>query len=503
MQNYYVSEDMNGRFANEEELQKAFHKANLKAKNTKYCGIPLVSDGTNVLVPHQDEHAMVIGGSGSKKTRLLVLPAVMSIACAGNSLIVNDPKGEIHAHTRKLLEKKNYVVKVLNFRDPSRCDSYNPLYVYAKLYRSGQKAKAIEGLKDFAENIYEPQRSEKDPFWTETAKDYFVALAIAAIELLPPEYVTLEVIFEMHIRGQGKSIGSCVMKDFFQMVVKDRRAHQFAEATIGAPNDTRTSVNSVFMSGLSKLLIDDSIIDMISGTGFDIRELGTKKMAVFLISRDESSIHNALITSLIQQFYTELVDVAEEHDGVLPIPVEFVLDEFGNLPKIADINAKITAARSRSIRFLLVVQSLEQLSYVYGRDLAQIIMGNATHWVYLNSSDPDLNELLVKRCGTYVTEHTNERKQLMPMERIQNLSKEEGEVLLLLARQRPFVTYLPDVSEYCLFAGKEKIELPLRKPSEKRYIDIPSAIQKVKEETMARFMKENEKKKPERFFDLD
>lgn len=464
MQNRYMSGNMYGRFAEVEELEEVYQRVELGVESTKACGMPIISDGKRLLVTGPEENCIIMGGSGSMKTRLLVLPTVMNIAHCGNSMIINDPKGEIYGYTSKILKEKGYDIKVLNFREPLKGDSYNPLAIGARLYQNGEKGRAIQFFLSFADCLYKGMEKKDDPYWTETSADYFTALAMILSQEMPAEDVTLENLYNLHVDGLEKNLGSStVLKEYLNVVNKDRRVWQFASATVEAPNDTKSSILSVFSSGISKLIIDDQVSDMLSGeSSFDIRDVEKRKTAIFIVSRDETSIHNTIISALVDQWYTELIAAAEENGGVLKRPVDFILDEFGNLAKVNDINAKITAARSRRIRFMLVVQSLKQISHVYGKDVAEIILGNCQNWAYLNSSDPELNKLLSERCGNYVTEYTRETKKLFPIERIQYLEKKKGEVLLLLNRQRPFVTYLPDVSKYSCYADKSEIDCPIR-----------------------------------------
>ena len=143
MQNRYMSENMYGRFAEVEELEEAYHRIELGCESTKACGMPIISDGKRLLVTGPEENCIIMGGSGSMKTRLLVLPTVMNIAHCENSVIINDPKGEIFGYTSNLLKEKGYDIKVLNFREPLKGDSYNPLAIGARLYQNGEKGRAI------------------------------------------------------------------------------------------------------------------------------------------------------------------------------------------------------------------------------------------------------------------------------------------------------------------------------------------------------------------------
>jgi type IV secretion system protein VirD4 len=127
--------------------------------------------------------------------------------------------------------------------------------------------------------------------------------------------------------------------------------------------------------------------------------MGRKKTALYIVVPDERSTYHFIVTSFVKQCYELLITEAQkEINKSLPVRVNFVLDEFSNTPAISDMPAMITAARSRNIRFYLVVQSMHQLVKRYGLD-SETIKGNCENWVFLASKELNLLEELSKMCG--------------------------------------------------------------------------------------------------------
>jgi type IV secretion system protein VirD4 len=136
--------------------------------------------------------------------------------------------------------------------------------------------------------------------------------------------------------------------------------------------------------------------------------------------------------------------------------VNFMLDEFANMPRITDMPAMITAARSRNMRFFLVVQSEQQLFNIYQEE-AQTIKGNCTNWVFLTSRERNLLEELQALCGK--RNAFDREEPLISVSQLQMFDKSRGQALILQARNYPFMSYLPDIDDYEMFKGFEPIEI--------------------------------------------
>jgi len=205
---------------------------------------------------------------------------------------------------------------------------------------------------------------------------------------------------------------------------------------------------------------------MLSGNTVDISRFGREKTAVYLIIPDEKSTYHFLVTTFIKQAYEILIAEAQkEKTRQLPVRVNFVLDEFCNLPTIPDMPSMISAARSRNMRYFLVAQSLHQLKSRYGED-ADTIKGNCDNWVFLTSKELDLLEEISLLCGSYYTANGLNRR-LISVSELQRLDKSKGETLIMHCRQYPIITEIADIDSYPMFKGYEAYPL--------QHYEIPKA----------------------------
>jgi type IV secretion system protein VirD4 len=141
------------RWAKDKEIKEELKCVQIKQKNSKAAGIPIILNEDEMWVDDSEYHSLVIGATGSGKTQGIVFPQVNSLAKARESMIITDPKGEIYEQTSLMLRKRGYQILLLNFRDPQNGNAWNPLSLPYKMYKSGNQDKAIELLDDLALNI--------------------------------------------------------------------------------------------------------------------------------------------------------------------------------------------------------------------------------------------------------------------------------------------------------------------------------------------------------------
>lgn len=169
-----------------------------------------------------------------------------------------------------------------------------------------------------------------------------------------------------------------------------------------APSRTRASFYTSALTTL-RLFATNDIASVTGTSDFDFTTIAQKKQAIFYILPDQKTSYYPIVTLLVNQQYELLVDYAKEHGNRLPIRVNFFLDEFGNFTPISDIQAKLTVARGYGIRFNLFIQDMAQLEDKYDKNVANIIMGNCTVWVYLAAAGKETNELISSKLGKYTT----------------------------------------------------------------------------------------------------
>lgn len=485
----HVTEEV--RFESEEEIKDRYTEVNFESGDVMGAGVPIISTGRTAYVDDSEASTFVVGASGSGKTRKILMPYTLSCIRKNENLVIHDPKGEINRYMYRELEKKGYEVIVLDYRRPLRGDRYNPLEYPSKIYKEGNTSRAAEMFQAFSETMFSDRKSEKDRFWDLTAASYMTGLSLLQAELLPEKECTINHLYDLHIQGDGKYGRSKYIKEYYNRPgAKDAPSYKLAAPAINAPSDTQGGLYSVYTSCLTPFVLNEDIIDATANSTFDVRDLVEKKCAVFIITKDEGSVYNKLISATIDQMYERLIDIAEEeYDGRLPRRINFILDEFGNLAAINNMSGKITAGRSRNIRWLIVCQSMDQLRLLYENKGASIIFGNCANLVYLYSTDIMLLQRISAMCGLYSDELTGAKHPLMSMDHLRYLNKDKGEVLLLLERARPFVGYLPDISAYPVLPTQH-VNVCERERQTLNPIDFQEIVNKQKRELMEKKMAE-------------
>lgn len=436
------------RWCTDKEMKKELKELNVTDETYEYAGFPLVNDGRKLWVDNGESHNLVIGSTGTGKTQCIIHPLVKILTKKGESMIVTDPKGEIYRESAGLLKQKGYQILVLNFRDPQRGNTWNPLHLPYKLYKQGNTDKAMELLDDLAANILYEEGGNKDPFWEKTSADYFAGLALGLFEDAKEEEININSISLMTNLGEDK-IGprSTYIKEYFNSKDPAGAAYMCASGTIFAPEDTKGSILSTFRQKVRLFSSRENLSEMLSQSDFDIDSIGKQKTAVFMIIQDEKKTYHALATIFIKQCYESLIDVAQQNPkGELPVRTNFILDEFANMPPLKDITTMITAARSRLIRFTMIIQNFAQLDSVYGKDDAQTIRSNCNNMLYLLTTELSALKEISELCGDKIIKvgkGDKEREETRPLATVADLQRMKMfEAVVRRIRLNPYKTRL-------------------------------------------------------------
>ena len=429
------------RWATDKEMKKNLKKIDPRAESTTYAGVPLINNGKEIWVDAGEWHNLVIGSTASGKTESIVQPMVKTLAKAGESMIITDPKGEIYERNAEELREKGYNIVLLNFRNPQNGNCWNPLTLPYSLYKDGNVDKATELLDDLAKNIlYDESSKGQDPFWENTSADYFTGLALALFEDAKEEEINLNTINLMTTVGEEKIGGTTIMKEYFSDKDQSSPAYINVASTLMAPADTKGSILSVFKQKIKLFSSKQNLSEMLSHSDFDMKDIGKKRTAVFIIIHDEKKTYHPLATIFVKQCYETLVDVAFENGGKLPFRTNFILDEFANMPPLKDADAMVTAARSRLIRFTFIIQNFAQLSDVYGKEKGDTIKGNCGNWIYLISSELSALEEISKMCGE-VKSKKDDKTASTPLVTVSDLQRLPMYTMVILrTREMPFKT---------------------------------------------------------------
>lgn len=416
-------------------------------------GVPLSwEENTKTLyLDSSDKHTLIVGSTGSQKSRLFVMPTVKILGYAGESMIITDPKGEIYKRTAKGLNELGYRIRVVNFRSPKHSASWNPLAEPYKYFLSGNIAKACELVADIAEIIGKSEASVNDPYWDIATSDLCYGLIL--------------LLFK-YCRNNKEQSGRanmgnliCLRRKMFEGTNVNANLKSYADendeycgsmiraalsGTYDNAEKTRANILSLFDSKVRPFAAREDLLEMMSSNNLSLENVGKTKTAIYLIIPDEKTTTHNLVSMFIKQSYEHFIEQTlslENH--AMPVRINYVLDEFSSLPKIKDFPAMITAARSRNIRFHLIVQSKHQLSRNYGAD-AETIRSNCLNWIFITSRELDFLKKISDLCGTRPDGNT----PVLSISELQCLDRKKGETLILSDRMSPYLTYMPSIDSY-------------------------------------------------------
>ena len=418
------------------------------------AGVPLswLPNHEEVTIDHTDSHTLVIGPTGSKKSRLVVMPAVRILgnAQAKESMIISDPKAEIYNRTASYLQKQGYTIYVLNLRSPRFGDCWNPLNIPYSFYCNGEMDRTCEFVNDIAENLIHNKKLTGDPFWEDSAGSLFFGLVLLLFKLCKEKNMDDSYI---HIGNVIRLRNILFANETKQVLWNYARQEPIIEAaligTVETASDTRGGILSTFDQKMRIFNIQPNLLNMLSKSSIDFITVSNTPTAIYLIMPDEKTGYHGLVSLFVKQSYEYIIFHAQNekgqdglHAGVLKQRLNYILDEFSSLPTIRDFPAMITASRSRNIRFVLVIQSINQLIQRYGEE-SETIQTNCNNWIFLTSRELPLLRTVSELCGS-----CQDAKPILSVAALQRLDKNSGEVLILAGRQKPFITFLPDISRY-------------------------------------------------------
>ena len=339
---------------------------------------------------------IVVGGSGSGKTRYVVKPNLM---LANASFIVTDPKGEIVRAVAPLLLQKGYVVKVFDLIDSAHSDSYNP-FRYIRKDRD-----VFRLISNLIQNTTPKNSSQNDPFWekSETALD--AALMLYLLHEAPPWEQTMEMILTMIEYGAVREDSDDYKSPLdllFEALEEEQPEHIALRQYRVFKQAAGKTAKSILVSAAVRLAAFTlpEIRGITDRDSLELEKLGERKQAVFCVIPDSNDNSlNFLVGMLYTQAFQELYYQADKvHAGPLPVPVRLMFDEFANVA-LPDGYARLQATmRSRNIMATVILQNISQLKALFKDDWEGII-GNADTLLYLGGNEQSTHEYVSKLLG--------------------------------------------------------------------------------------------------------
>ena len=422
-------------------------------------GIPIISDGHKAYIDASDSHTAVYGSSGSGKSLTVFMQLIGVLAKAAENMVVTDPKGELYARMGTYLKQQGYRVRVINYRDFTG-EGYNPLHYAHKLYLMGEHDKAalaISNIVDALERAASKDSRSIDPFWPDSAKAYMRGAIPAMMSSYMEDAVNFQNLADFFTEKTAD-----MLKEYLNNHANDSVEAVNLKMVLAEPEKTRMSTLSTCSTFIQPFLQNQKMARMTSHTRFELEELLEEKTALFLIMDDTTEVANTLISILVSQLQTLLVDAAfHQPNGRLKTRVNFVLEEFCSFSYIPGMAEALAGHRSRNIRYYLCLQSLDLLHSRYNN--WESMLSNCQTTLFLGSTEPELLRRISERVGTTERTDNGHEKPLVTAAGLMTLKKswESREALYFnLAKGIRYCTTLPAIEAYEVFC-KGKAELPV------------------------------------------
>lgn len=290
-------------------------------------------------------------------------------------------------------------------------------------------------------------RSTDDPFWDFSASDLLYGLIQLLFRYCKDHNAPINAVNIGNLLSLRRTLFSGKIEAqktvLWKYASEDELVAASLSGSVYAPKDTMNSILSVFDQKMRSFTIKPTLLDMLANNDFDIADIGKMKTAVFLITPDEKTSYHRLVSMFVKESYEYLIYLATQtSDNKVENRINYILDEFSSLPQIADMPSMISAARSRDIRFLLVVQSQSSLKQRYAEE-AETIISNCTNWIFFTSRELSLLKDLSELCGMQRNGLPN-----ISVYDLQHLSKERREALVLSGRFKPAKVNMLDIDKF-------------------------------------------------------
>lgn len=407
----------------------------------------------------RNKNVLVIGGSGSGKTRFFVKPNLMQMH---SSYVVTDPKGTLVLECGKMLERNGYEIKILNTINFKKSMRYNP---FAYLKSEKDILKLVQTI--IANTKGEGEKSTED-FWVKAEKLYYTALIGYIWYEAPKEEQNFTTLLAMidasEVREEDENFKNAV--DYmFEALEKEKPNHfavkQYKKYKLAAGKTAK----SILISCGARLAPFDiqELRDLMKEDELELDTLGEKKTALFVIISDTDDTFNFVVSIMYSQLFNLLCDKADdEYGGRLPVHVRCLLDEFANIGLIPKFEKLIATIRSREISACIILQAQSQLKSIY-KDNADTIVGNCDSTLFLGGKErttlKELSESLGKETiDLYNTSETRSNqksfglnyqktgKELMSQDEITVM--DGGKCIYQLRGVRPFLSDKFDITKH-------------------------------------------------------
>ena len=339
---------------------------------TATSGIVMGIKDRKALIQHEDSklanrNQYVVGGPGSAKTQSYVLTNMINITDC--SIVCTDPKGEVFEKTAKIKEAQGYEVRVVNFKSMALSDRYNPFGYVRRDLDATTVANTIVSAKN------DPKRKD---IWFNAQLGLLKALILYAKTEFHPDKRNMEGIldFLQEFDPEANEDGDSELDMKFSALHKRHPARRSYE--LGFKKSQEKTRASIIISLLTTIgdYVDDEVAEFTSNNDFFFEDIGTRKVALYVLIPTMDTTWEGLINLFFSQMFQELYILGDKNGAKLPVPTVFLLDEFPNLGKFENYETFLATCRGYRIACCTILQNNTQLMDKYGKDKAESILGN-------------------------------------------------------------------------------------------------------------------------------
>lgn len=441
----------NSHFMTKKEMSKndGFTVTKLSELSNVNDGVPIyakrVKDDIEIVLK-DPIHTLGIGATGTGKTTSFVSPTIeiLSRTKTKPSMVITDPKGELYIKHANSLEKQGYKVEVIDLADVYHSTQWNPFndiwkkteamteeveqkmgkYVYGGItYLTNEEAEQAKKERrirlkdeiyiDLQDLMYTacPVENKQDATWQRGARDLLFALALGFWEDVRDGYMDKSQfnLYNLYRNvtdyAKGEEGEAKTLKAYFNTREKTSRARGLSNTVLVTEDRTLYS----FLGDVNQYLnwmADGGIATLTSGNDIEFSEFDEAPTVLFLKIPDEKENRHKLVSLLITQMYKALVEKATRNQELgrtdtqrLLRHIYFIMDEFGNLPKLYKMDSIVTVGRSRGIFMMPIIQGFKQLDDKYGKDVASTIRSNCNIQIFIGTNEEETIKIFSEQCG--------------------------------------------------------------------------------------------------------
>lgn len=398
-------------------------------------------------------NVLVVGGSGTGKTRTYAVPNVLEAGC---SMVITDPKGEILRKTGGFLKRAGYEVRVFDLLNPDASFCYNP-FRYVR-----DDKEVLQLITNLIQNTTPPHAQSSDPFWEKSETALLQALMLYLLHEAPPEEQNFGMVMELlgsaQVKEEDENFESPLDILFERLAMRDPESIAVKQYGIYKQAAGKTAKSILVSVGVRLAAFNLPQIARLTMTDeLHLDDLGERRVALFCCIPDSDKSLNYLVGMVYTQLIQTLFYQADRvHRGRLPVPVHCLMDEFPNisLPKDS-FQSALATMRSRGIFCSIIVQNIAQLKSMY-KDSWESLVGLCDEFLYLGGNEQGthkyVSELIGKetvettsrslsrgRSGSSSTSHQQTARDLMTPDEVRLLSNDKA--LLFVRGERPVMDW--------------------------------------------------------------